>query len=537
MSENTDKKAEVKNIFLKTISPIINNTISSIIMLFIYMLLTLFLLTEFYPLHFSTTIHLFIVFLSFSITSYYKRYSFLINGFFLFISFGISGYLAYFKIPFNFTVFQYVGLSQGFLFTAIKIVLDLFTRETLYATMALGFIGIVHQYCVPISKKRLKYTLACGILIFCALFYNSHIQNTKNPMPPFKTISNKKSSDKDSANVLVIVIESFTSSITKLKIDNKFVMPYYNELRSEAIYFPYLSSVGGATFEKEAALFNLNNKSISIPKIYSKNSYETTYVHNGAEIFYDRKKIFSQRHNFSKMIFENNIPQSNNNSYLAISGGKNPLYMMAKESDMFNYLETALPFKEPFFMHILTITGHFPFVLNSDLYNYYPKMSMNETNNQGLYEYSIKSMAYIDDLLSKFIPRVLEENPNTHILILGDTSVTHPKLAAPHLATEAILIPSKMSSMNIQTNNLVISHAELGLLMLNIANVDFSVSTYIENIHEAIIKNEKITPTLPIIRDFDSRISAEERLELVTVIEKHNKTFTQNAHKELNTNK
>ena len=53
--------------------------------------------------------------------------------------------------------------------------------------------------------------------------------------------------------------------------------------------------------------------------------------------------------------------------------------------------------------------------------------------------------------------------------------------------------------MNIQTNNIVISHAELGLLMLNIANIDFSILTYIEDIHDSIIKNKKIIPSLPII--------------------------------------
>ena len=125
---------------------------------------------------------------------------------------------------------------------------------------------------------------------------------------------------------------------------------------------------------------------------------------------------------------------------------------------------------------------------------------MNETNDQDIYEYSIKSMAYIDDLLSIFIPRVLEENPNTHILILGDTSMVHPKVGVPHLATEAILIPSKMSpAINIQTNNLVISHAELGLLMLYMADLDFWISVNIENIHDSIIKNKKIIPSLPII--------------------------------------
>ena len=334
MSENTDKKAEVKNIFLKIISPIINNTISSIMMLFIYMLLTLFLLTEFYPLHFSTTIHLFIVFLSFSITSYYKRYSFLINGFFLFISLGITGYQAYFKTPFDFTLFQYVGLSQGFLFTAIKIVLDLFTRKTLYVTMALGFIIIVYQFCVPMNKKRLKYTLACGMFIFCVLLFHSHIQNTKNPIPQFRMIKNEKLNDENSANILVIMVESLWAPITKLKIDDKLVMPYYNKLRSEAIYFPYLSSVGGPTLEKETALFTLNNPVISTPSIYSNNSYETYYVHNGNESFFNRKKDFSQKHNFSKIIFENNIPQSNNNSYFTTGVNADRLdrnkYNMAK---------------------------------------------------------------------------------------------------------------------------------------------------------------------------------------------------------------
>ena len=506
------------------------------------MLLTLFLLTEFYPLHFSTTIHLFIVFLSFSITSYYKRYSFLINGFFLFISFGISGYQAYFKIPFDYTVLLYIRDGQGYFFTSIKIVLDLFTRKTLYVTMALGFISIVHHYCMPINKKQLRYVLAGGILIFSILFYNSYIQTTRNLIPQFKMIKNKKLNNEESANVLVIVVESLWAPITKLKIDNKLIMPYYNKLRSEAIYFPYLSSVGGTTLEKETALFTLNNSLISTPSIYSNNSYETYYVHNGNESFFNRKKDFSQKHNFSKIIFENNIPQSNNNSYFTTGVNADRLdrnkYNMAKESDMFNYLETLLPLKEPFFMHALTITGHFPFVSNPDIYNYYPQLSLNETNDQDIYEYSIKSMAYIDDLLSIFIPRVLEENPNTHILILGDTSVIHPKLAAPHLATEAILIPSKISpAINTQTNNTVISHAELGLLMLNIADLDFFGSVNIENIYNSIIKNEKIIPTLPIIRNNDSRISVEERLELAAVLEEYNNKTLQNINKKLNTNK
>ena len=175
-------------------------------------------------------------------------------------------------------------------------------------------------------------------------------------------ISNKKSSNKDSANILVIMVESLWAPITKLKIDNKLVMPYYNKLRSEAIYFPYLSSVGGPTLEKEIALFTLNNTSISAPSIYSNNGYKTYYAHNGNESFFNRKKDFSQKYNFSKMIFENNMPQSNNNSYFTTGVTLNRLdrskYIMAKESDMFNYLETFLPLKEPFFMHVLTITGH-----------------------------------------------------------------------------------------------------------------------------------------------------------------------------------
>lgn len=222
-------------------------------------------------------------------------------------------------------------------------------------------------------------------------------------------------------NIIFIQVESMDSSIINSKFENKPVMSYLNNLKSKAIFYPYVISYhyGGGTSDCEFSIIN------SLEPLYNFPAIKLT------DINYSNSFIkFLKQEGYKAKAFHGNDANFWNRNYAFSAMGFDEFYDINKmeltkkgwgapDEDVFEFALFKLKMeKKPFYYHIITMSSHIPFTNVLYYYNNSKLKKVEETETRALKRYFI-SMSYVDLILSKYVEE-FSKIPNTYIFIYGD---------------------------------------------------------------------------------------------------------------------
>jgi phosphoglycerol transferase MdoB-like AlkP superfamily enzyme len=249
-------------------------------------------------------------------------------------------------------------------------------------------------------------------------------------------ISNKNL--ETSANVVLILIESFSKNYLDIKVGNNDLMPFTNNLKDKSFYLNsfysqatrtnqgILATLYGfpAIFERHM-LRNLNIDTYEEFDLLKKDDPNSGSLYTGVPSLKGLPQDLKSR-GYNTLFFMNHNPKFDNLNNFLPQNGFNQIYSLddypASESVniwgvsddyLLNYslakLDSASASKQPFFATILTISNHIPYAIDPN----FNKVSDNEDEN---------AMAYVDMCIANFMNSAAQKEwySNTIFVIVGD---------------------------------------------------------------------------------------------------------------------
>jgi len=223
-------------------------------------------------------------------------------------------------------------------------------------------------------------------------------------------------------NVLLVIWESFTEKALHHKLEGKDIVPRFNELRKEGLYFSNLYASGDRTDKGLAAVLSgypaMNNVSIirfpqkssklmTLAQLFKSEGYASSFFYGGETAFANIKSYLLQS-GYDSLIDKGNFRSSDLNSKWGAHDG-------VVADRILSSLKTS---RQPFFTTWLTLSSHEPFET--------PVPSVfAEKNDAALFA---NSLHYTDESIYQFV-RKAEQEPwwdSTLMIIIADHG--HPML-------------------------------------------------------------------------------------------------------------
>ena len=311
-------------------------------------------------------------------------------------------------------------------------------------------------------------------------------------------------------DILVLQLESCDASMIGLSIQGKQVMPYLTSLAHSSLYFPYTLSYHGAGGSSDAEFAILN----SIPPLRTFPSLKLHYYTYPNSIIALLKAA-----GYSSFGFHGNLGDffNRNNAYLKM--GFNDFIGLEKTTlhnigwgsldyDFFNYLTGYLSrITSPWFAYAITLSSHQPYLI----YKYIGiKSKFSSMSDSPTHDY-LESMAYLDSVLSIFLPRIRAQHPHMLLVIFGD----HPPIELPKgnpdfspsvfqtQQGKAMFVPLIINGERVPQGqrNDVASFLDLGPTLLDLSGTTYSYATN----GSSLCGDEAINQTIPFNEGFFNR--------------------------------
>ncbi|PLT29206.1 hypothetical protein CUU66_14695 [Peribacillus deserti] len=224
-------------------------------------------------------------------------------------------------------------------------------------------------------------------------------------------------------NLIVISMESTQGFVINKKINGKEITPFLNDFIKESFYFDNLYHQTGqgktsdAEFLVENSLYPLGRGAVfftnpqntyhATPGILAGNGYYTAAMHANNKSFWNRDIMYkSMGYNRYYHLMDYHVTPEN-----SIGWG-------LKDRDFFNQSLTYInQMPRPFYAKLLTLTNHFPFVLDREDKLVDEFNSSSKTLNR-----YFPTVRYTDEALKHFIQGLKEEGvyDDTVIVLYGD---------------------------------------------------------------------------------------------------------------------
>ncbi len=224
-------------------------------------------------------------------------------------------------------------------------------------------------------------------------------------------------------NIVLITLESTQDFVINQKVNGEEVTPFLNELIKDSFYFNQLydqtaqGKTSDAEFMIDTSLYPLASGSVfvrrpentyySLPKILKENHYYSATFHGNVSTFWNRDvmyKALGYEQFFSK---EDYIVTEENSVNYGLKDS--PFFIQSVE-----YLKD-LP--QPYYAKFLTLTNHFPFLLDEkDMF-----IAPAETSEDVVNRY-VTTVRYLDKSIETFFEKLKEEGmyENTMFVLVGD---------------------------------------------------------------------------------------------------------------------
>ncbi|MEK3888884.1 LTA synthase family protein [Bacillus sp. FSL K6-3431] len=224
-------------------------------------------------------------------------------------------------------------------------------------------------------------------------------------------------------NVVMIFLESTQSFVIDRQINSQEVTPFLNKMKEESLYFTnfYHQTAQGKTSDAE---FIIDNSLYPLPG-------GSVFVRRPQNVFYSLPQILKEKDYFSAS-FHGNDAQFWNRSVMYESLGYDEFYSKeyfeVNDDNSVNYglkdipfLQQSVPYlqslPQPFYSKLLTLTNHFPFLLEpEDLF-----MDEAETD-QGVVNRYFTTVRYEDEAIKTFFKQIkgTELYNNSIFVLVGD---------------------------------------------------------------------------------------------------------------------
>ncbi|MGF9891786.1 LTA synthase family protein [Priestia megaterium] len=227
--------------------------------------------------------------------------------------------------------------------------------------------------------------------------YNYIKAKNKNVNGDFTSIAQGK-------NVIIVSMESLQSFVIDRELNGQVITPFLNEFKKESIYFDnFYHQVGqGRTSDSEFLLENSlypldrgavffthgQNQYYALPKVLKENGYFTSVQHANDSSFWNRDVVYPN-FGYDKFFDKDSYTVTKDNS---IGWG-------LKDKDFFAQSVSHMSeFPQPFYTKLITLTNHYPFVLDDeDKY-----IEAGNFPSQTLNRY-FQTVRYMDDAFKEFI--------------------------------------------------------------------------------------------------------------------------------------
>lgn len=225
-------------------------------------------------------------------------------------------------------------------------------------------------------------------------------------------------------NLIVIQVESMQNFVLNTEYEGQEITPYLNELlKEDTLYFNhYYTNMGkgntsDAEFSTQTSLYPViegasydlyvDNDFLALPELMSQKGYYTSAAIGDDKDFYNRATIYP-RLGFDYFYNEENMEMDE------ISG------LGLSDQSMFRQMAQNLAGQEgPFYSFIITLTNHYPYVLDEPLE---ATLKLNEEDEDTLFGGYLQTIRYTDEAIGAFIEALKAEGlyDNTIIAIYGD---------------------------------------------------------------------------------------------------------------------
>ncbi|MFJ8215282.1 LTA synthase family protein [Bacillus cereus] len=260
-------------------------------------------------------------------------------------------------------------------------------------------------------------------------------------------------------NVILISMESTQSFVINKKINGKEITPFLNEFIKDSFYFDNFYHQTGqgktsdAEFIVENSLYPLDRGSVffthatneytATPEQLKKYGYSSAVFHSNDKTFWNRDVMYPAL-GYDRYF---NLNDYVGTEQMSVGWG-------LKDKEFF---EQSIPklksLPQPFYTKFITLTNHFPFLLNPE------DQYVDEFNSEsGVVNRYFPTVRYTDEALKLFIKQLKDEGlyDNSVIVIYGDhygISENHNAAMAQFLGKDAI---TPFDSMQLQRVPLII---------------------------------------------------------------------------------
>ena len=225
-------------------------------------------------------------------------------------------------------------------------------------------------------------------------------------------------------NLVVIQVESMQNFVLNTEYNGQEVTPYLNQLlKEDTLYFNhYFTNMGkgntsDAEFSTQTGLYPViegasydmyvDNSFNTLPELMAEKGYYTSAAIGDDKDFYNRATVYP-RLGFDQFYNEENLDMDE------ISG------LGLSDKSLFRQMAQNLSQQEaPFYSFIITLTNHYPYVLDAPLE---ATLELKEEDKDTLFGGYLQTIRYTDEAIGEFV-EALKENglyDNTVIVIYGD---------------------------------------------------------------------------------------------------------------------
>ncbi|MEM4992025.1 LTA synthase family protein [Priestia sp. SB1] len=259
-----------------------------------------------------------------------------------------------------------------------------------------------------------------------------------------KTVNKNFTSIAEGKNVIVVSMESLQSFVIDRELNGQVITPFLNQFKNESIYFDnFYHQVGqGRTSDSEFLLENSlypldrgavffthgQNKYYALPKVLKENGYFTSVQHANDSSFWNRDVVYPN-FGYDKFFDKDSYNVTKDNS---IGWG-------LKDRDFFAQSVTHMSeFPQPFYTKLITLTNHYPFVLDDED----KFIEAGNFPSQTLNRY-FQTVRYMDEAFKEFIEELKASGLYENLIIIayGD----HFGISENHNRSMGMLLGKKIN--------------------------------------------------------------------------------------------
>lgn len=225
-------------------------------------------------------------------------------------------------------------------------------------------------------------------------------------------------------NLIVIQVESMQNFVINAQYEGQEITPNLNKLlKEDTIYFNhYYTNMGkgntsDAEFSTQTSLYPViegasydlyvDNDFLALPELMSQKGYYTSAAIGDDKDFYNRATVYPKL-GFDYFYNEDNLQMDE------ISG------LGLTDKSLFRQMSENLAKQDsPFYSFIITLTNHYPYVLDEPLTS---SLTLSEEDQDTLFGGYLQTIRYTDEAIGEFIEELKEQGlyDNTIIAIYGD---------------------------------------------------------------------------------------------------------------------